>query len=368
MNDNIYFISMEGKSGFQIGSFIVDEEIPLPVLIEEGEKFTPEHINPQNVINGMIALIRDDLNNEHLAYYRKFIFEVQPDIEGRLAAAAYEAESHHDFIDAIQLFRTLQALKPESFDHQLNLAICYDEFSQDLYHQGKIAEAEKMEELSYEYYQIIEGWAEKSEQALFYLGRFYMIRENYDKALDYFQEFLQNSTNMDRKKEVKAIIREIKELGMLDDDYKMAYQLIEADQEDKAFEYIDNYLKKFPESWNGYYIKGIALRKQEKFEQAIPFFEKALEQNQDSQDICNELGICYMNTKRYLQAEKYFFHSLRINSEDIAVYHNLALLCYHQDKIDDAIKYCNLILEQYPKDLEAKELLKMFDQKFPKKK
>ena len=359
-NNGLYFISMEGKRDYYINNFLVREDIPLPISIEEGKQINLNDITPENIIAGMIKVLIKEPDNEHLDYYRKFLFTIQPDIETRLANIAYEAEKRENFSEAISLFKVIYSLKPDSLNSILNLAVCYDEFSQYLYKRGRDKEAIKMEEIAYDYYKSVDSFEEKPENALYYLGRFYTIRENYEKAIEYFRDFLKITKDKERKDDVIKLLEDIKNSGITDDDYKLARELIESDKDSEAVEFINKYLKKYPKSWHGYYLKGIVYRKTEDYTKALNYFNMALKYNPDSSEIFNEIGLCYMNLNIFYKSEMFFEKALKKNPDDISIISNLALLSYKKGNKEEAIKYCDVILELFPQDLEAQKLKKFF--------
>lgn len=359
-NEGLYFISMEGKSDYYINGFLVREDIPLPVSIEGDKKIDLNDITPENIIVGMIRVLIKEPENEHIDYYREFLFTVQPDIEVRLANIAYEAEKNEDFKSAISLFKVIYSLKPNSLDSILNLALCYDEFSQYLFDKGREKEAKKMEEFAYDYYKSLNSFEEKSENALYYLGRFYIIRENYDKAIEYLKDFIKITKNEDKKNEVIELLKEIKNCGLGDENYRFSRELIESNRNKEALEFIDKYLKQYPKSWHGYYLKGIVYTKLEEYTKALTYFKLALKYNPDSSDIFNEIGLCYMNLNIFYKSEMFFEKALKKKPDDISIMSNLALLSYKKGNKDEAIKYCDIILDMCPNDIDIKKLKSFF--------
>ena len=56
MNNNIVFISLEGKQDQIIGDFSVRDDVPLPIYVTDPTKVTPAQINVKNIITGIISL------------------------------------------------------------------------------------------------------------------------------------------------------------------------------------------------------------------------------------------------------------------------------------------------------------------------
>ena len=163
MLEDVVFISMEGKSNFKIGNFSVREDISLPVYVKDNTKFSFDDLTGENIVTGMIKVLTEDPENENIDYYRDFIFTVQPEIEAHLTSVAYEAERNNHYDDALNIYKVLYFLKPKSLDHNLNIAICYDEYSKYLFSQGIDSEAEKLEDQSYQFFKIIEDFDVKTD-------------------------------------------------------------------------------------------------------------------------------------------------------------------------------------------------------------
>ena len=137
--------------------------------------------------------------------------------------------------------------------------------------------------------------------------------------------------------------------------------MIHCDKDKESLGYIDRYIDKFPQSWNGYYIKSLALKKTGDFNGAIECLKKSLELNSNSSDIYNELGLNYMNLSMFRESELNFYKALKFRPEDSVIIGNLALLNYKKGNFSEAKKYCQVILEFNKKDLFAKDLLSLIE-------
>ena len=244
MSEQVFFISMEGRSDFFIENFQVREDVPLPVLASS-ESLSKEDITADNIILGMFRVIRDNENDENIDYYRDFIYTVKPDVDAQLTGAALEAENNGDYADAIDIYTGLLRLNPESPEHILNIAVCYNEYSLYLFDKGKEEIALQMEEQAFSFFKILDELAEKNDRIYYYLGRFYLSKENYEKSIEYFKEFISLTDDDERKKEVLDALKMVQSLGVLNEDYRYAQELVEADKDEAALESIDKFIKKY---------------------------------------------------------------------------------------------------------------------------
>lgn len=84
----------------------------------------------------------------------------------------------------------------------------------------------------------------------------------------------------------------------------------------KALEYIEKSIKKNPEQWYPYYLKGWVLSKQKKYFEAIEQYSYILETiNPNLDDILNSRADLYRITKKYDKAYKDIFKAIELNSE-----------------------------------------------------
>src|SRR4030095_16333762 len=65
-----------------------------------------------------------------------------------------------------------------------------------------------------------------------------------------------------------------------------------------------------------YNNKGIALFRLQRYEEAIPAFQKAIELNPGFQNAYRNLGYCYLNLKQYPQAIDNFKQAVKLDSTD----------------------------------------------------
>ncbi|MEE1289807.1 MAG: tetratricopeptide repeat protein, partial [Spirochaetota bacterium] len=326
-------------------------------VLASSETLSKEDITPDNIILGMFRVIRDNENDENINYYRDFIYTVKPDVDAQLTSAALEAENNGDYTEAIDIYIGLLRLNPDSSDHLLNIAVCYNEYSLHLFDKGEEDLAFKMEEEAFKYFKMLDEIPEKNDRIYYYLGRFYLSKENYEKAIEYFKDFIGITEDVERKKEVLDALKMIQSLGVLNEDYRYAQELVEADKDEAALESVNKFIEKYPSNWNGYHLKGFILRKLEQYDDAIENFQKALNFNGNEVDLYNELGLCYMNLGNYNKAELYFAKALRYNVDDISIYYNLAILSYQKKDVNTALKYCEIINEFSPNDLKSRDLV-----------
>ncbi len=356
MEEKLYFISMDGRSGYYIDGFKVEESIPLPVLVAPGEAFSTEHITTENIISGMLKIIETEPDHDNIEYYRSFILTVKPDFESQMSSIAYEAELNGDFADAIAIYNLILTINPKSSDALLNLAISYDNYSDHSYSKGEEQRGDILKDRAAEHFKQLESSDEKNERIYYYLGRFYAENNNYARAIDYFGEFIKLTDDDEHKKEVVNYVNDLKILGLEDENYTNALFFYEAEKFEDGLKLIDNYLTTFQHSWHGHLLRGRLLTAIGNHKESLESLLRALEINRESSDICNLIGLNYMELGDFRNSEKHFFKALNFDPDNLSIYYNLALMSQKKGDIKEALKFCELILEFNKDDLHAKTL------------
>ncbi|MCC7429612.1 tetratricopeptide repeat protein [bacterium] len=91
-----------------------------------------------------------------------------------------------------------------------------------------------------------------------------------------------------------------------------------------------------------YYEKALALFDAEKFEEAVPFFQKVLEIDGNKWQAIHELAICYTNLHKFDSATKLYKKTIELNPNFGEAYQNLGNLLFAEKHYKEAIE----ILEQ----------------------
>jgi tetratricopeptide (TPR) repeat protein len=101
------------------------------------------------------------------------------------------------------------------------------------------------------------------------------------------------------------------------------------------------------------YDKGVGLLKTENYEQATPFFEKAVAIDPGFAFAWDNLGVCYRRTNKYEKAEMAYKSSLKVDPTGKTALQNLPVVYLLLKREDDAITAYNDMLHYYPNDPEV---------------
>ncbi len=352
-----------------------DSSIPLPLLLDsDGKDFTAESISEEMILAGMLHVFAYQRDNQHIAYYRDIFKELRPDIRGEMTNAAILKIKNADFDLAERLLLALEGLFPEDMQTKLNVALLMDERARFYEQAGSEADADYYTDRAFEMYKEVLAAEPALPEAFFNAGFFFINQKNFLKAKSLFETYIQietahNDVTEQRKQKASELIEWITTQALDDELFKSAFDFIQMSEEDKALEKIREFLEHHPRVWNAWFLLGWALRRQERWQDAAEAFKHCLELGKGAQselsvaycDICNELAICLMELDRFEESRQWLFSALEQEPENIKIISNLGTLALKEGNTDEAKAYFRTVLDMYPDDMLAVEILKKLE-------
>ena len=352
-----------------------DSSIPLPLLLDsDGKDFTAESISEEMILAGMLHVFAYQRDNQHIAYYRDIFKELRPDIRGEMTNAAILKIKNADFDLAERLLLALEGLFPEDMQTKLNVALLMDERARFYEQAGSEADADYYTDRAFEMYKEVLAAEPALPEAFFNAGFFFINQKNFLKAKSLFDTYIQietthNDVTEQRKQKASELIEWVTTQALDDELFKSAFDFIQMGEEDKALEKIREFLEHHPKVWNAWFLLGWALRRQERWQDAAEAFKHCLELGKGAQselsvaycDICNELAICLMELDRFEESRQWLFSALEQEPENIKIISNLGTLALKEGNTDEAKAYFRTVLDMYPDDMLAVEILKKLE-------
>ena len=352
-----------------------DSSIPLPLLLDsDGKDFTAESISEEMILAGMLHVFAYQRDNQHIAYYRDIFKELRPDIRGEMTNAAILKIKNADFDLAERLLLALEGLFPEDMQTKLNVALLMDERARFYEQAGSEADTDYYTDRAFEMYKEVLAAEPALPEAFFNAGFFFINQKNFLKAKSLFETYIQietthNDVTEQRKQKASELIEWITTQALDDELFKSAFDFIQMGEEDKALEKIREFLEHHPKVWNAWFLLGWALRRQERWQDAAEAFKHCLELGKGAQselsvaycDICNELAICLMELDRFEESRQWLFSALEQEPENIKIISNLGTLALKEGNTDEAKAYFRTVLDMYPDDMLAVEILKKLE-------
>ena len=336
---DIVFITLPASSKGTVNDFTIDPSIEIPVQLDEESRGTlaAEQVSIELIVAGMLKILAWDPSHPHRSYYRSFVLAAQPTAaeELNLAAIAQEQKGNHLFAE--ELFRAVCILEPQGTSF-INLATLY----------SKIAAQDTAKGEQYDTYQqqaldtLTEGLSiiEDDPDLLREVGYFHLYQGNVEVARTFLERYLETDGVMDEKRtHTKKILADIN-AKLADDETLMAsYDAIHMNKEEEALATLDSFLGSNPTVWNAWFLKGWALRRLERYDEARFSFLKALSYTTASSDLYNELAICSLELGERALAKEYLNTAIDLDEENITLLSNLAYLHLADEELDLAREF-----------------------------
>lgn len=361
--DTILFISIPEDMDSHIGDFHLDPHKMLPIEVTgDHEHWNIEELTWEMIISGMLKILAYQPTHEDAEYFRKFVLSVKPTLPGELTETAIIKANNGDFELAEEIFLALVGLEPNEQRPQLNLALLYDKKTETLKSLGNEEEAKFYEDGAYQWYKTLLSADEPLEEVYLYSGYFYLRIQNYQKALSSFEAYLEQGTDEQQINEVKKIVQSIQAQNLTDTQFKEAYDFILMSQEEKALEKIESFLKDNPHVWNGWFLKGWALRRLQQYDLALEAYDRCILEGGDTPDTLNEQAICYMETGNLTKAEEILLKALRKEPENTKIISNLGIVYLQLGDLDQSLQFFSTVLEFDPEDPLAQKYVQELSQ------
>lgn len=359
---NIVYISVPESFTGTVGSVQLDASILLPVETAQGaDEWDPEELSWEMIIAGMLKVLAYQPEHDDAPYYRAFIGEMRPRIVEELAETGIINARNENFVIAEEIFRALSGFDPEGVEGPVNLALTLEQRADSLEKIGKSEEAERFRSRVVTIYrELINRNDDLPADVHLNAGLFFLKIYNVDEARRRLEYFVTLSDDETKTEHAKKILSEIESQSVTDRLFKEAFDFIKLGEEDKGIARIEEFLKKHPEAWNGWFLLGWGKRRLERFEEAADAFERALALGGDNADTRNELAICRMEMGDLSAGRTHLEAALEKEPDNTKIMSNLGILALKNEDRDEAQRFFDTVLALEPEDpvaLRYRELL-----------
>jgi tetratricopeptide (TPR) repeat protein len=350
-------------------AFSIDPDIPIPVEIPqtansaEGAQFDLNDLSWEMILSGMLHVIAEGTEKpEWIDYYRNFVFAVRPNIMGEFTEAAILKARNNDFDLALEILAALKGLFPLSPVVALNRALVLEQRAALFDRQGKSEAAAEYQAATEAYEKLLEMEPPFAD-ALFNAGFFFLSQKDFSRARECFSCYVEiaeeaSAADEDKKTQALAVIKEITQSGLEDENFCEACALVRQGRENEGVLRIRDFLERRPLVWNGWFVLGWALRRLERWDVGAAALQKAIELGGSSADTRNELAICLMESGDLASARRELEAALREDPENVKIISNLGVVALKSGNKDEAEGFFRTVLEIDPADPLAREFLK----------
>jgi Flp pilus assembly protein TadD len=145
-----------------------------------------------------------------------------------------------------------------------------------------------------------------------------------------------------------------------DERYKNAYNLILDGKGQEALNCIRSFIECYPNTWNGWFVLGWALRLLERWKDGEAALRKTMELDGVNSNVRNELAICLMETGDLQGARAQLETALKEDPENVKIISNLGVLSLKNGEKDNAARFFRTVLEIDKNDPVAGKYLKSY--------
>ncbi len=138
--------------------------------------------------------------------------------------------------------------------------------------------------------------------------------------------------------------------------YKRAFDLIRENKPEEGLPLIKSFLDSRPDSYNGWFLLGWALRLADDWDEAYEAFRKALDLSGPTGELLNELALCESRRGNDEGAASYLRQGLELDGENTTLLSNLALVYLRLNDQIRAEEVLTLLSEIDPEDPLAQQL------------
>ncbi|HHV38735.1 MAG TPA: tetratricopeptide repeat protein [Tepidimicrobium sp.] len=360
--DQISFIELKKGAFVDVGDYIIEDDIPLPILtetllreIQEGS--IEKEFKVSQLIEGIIYILGIDRDFKYKEQYKKILYSYDPNIEDYILSMGFRYAQEDNYEKGAIYFRTLTCINKENIQGLFNYALCLENLSRDFINKGDTEKGNKfllksiscLEDLL----EISEGFA----PAYYKLGYYYKYFNQYLKAKLTWEKYLGMDDN-------EVHLHEIREqLDLLTDDANLEEGLNNLNRGDYrlALEIFLKLINKCRNQWNIYYLAGLAYKGLGDYENAIEFFEESIDLGGRDVDIYNELGICLFGVGEINRAVDIFNQGIKLDNSDYKIIFNRGMAYMKLGLMEKAIEDINVAYTLNPNDEKIREQMKQLE-------
>lgn len=366
---DVRFLDLKAMAG--IPALKDGAKYPVPVQLTEGTEPGLESIGaglikvlaeePSYLKNiDRFKPMHDDERQKVYDYYRALLLLMRPQIEEELIMAGIAKTSAKDYAFAEQILTAAKNIGHSERSY-INLAVLYANQSADLLKAKRTKESQIADERIVQV--LHEGLKQhpKSYDIMAELGGFHLRHKDLDIAREFFEDSLKDMPDSERRQQIQALSLELK--AQLDQDNAVleAYDQIMMGNEAKALETIEKHLKVDPDGWEGWYIKGWALRCLERYDEARTALLKSVSKDPEISATYNELSICEKESGNLPLAREYLEMAVDLEDDNVIYLANLAYLYLLDKDFSHARYYLDRARTVDPSDNQMLDLMDEYE-------
>jgi len=318
-------------------------------------RFDASMVSVESVIAGMLRVLAWRPENEFAGKYRELVRTLRPGLLAELSDAAIAKAQSKEWEVAEEIFLALLGLYPESPEPLLDLALLREEHAKLLREETEEARADEEDDLAYECYRRLLAMEPPFAPAYYHAAFFFVRKRTFDRAVSLLTSFIGLSDDEEKVARAKDVLKKLQELGYLDTTFKEAYDFIQLGDEEKGLEKAIEFVGRYPDVWNGWFLIGWANRRLSRWKEGAEAFAKAVSLGSHETDTFNEMAICQIELGDLSAARASLEKALRLEPENVKIIVNLGALAHRIGKKGEALGFFKSALVIDPEDALAQD-------------
>ncbi|MGB4439935.1 MAG: tetratricopeptide repeat protein [Sedimentibacter sp.] len=349
-NDISFITLKKGASiSFKDKTYIINKELPVPVrvdkLLEDIKKQNEvDGITLNNIIDGIIFIKGTDPQFEFTKDYTEMLEKLNFDIKPYIIFCINKF-SDDECEDGVVYGKALINTEEDEKNCFIyasaleKMGIEYNAKGHDNLSQYFLGEANKYFEKALDY-------DEKFALSYYKLGFYYKRMQQYVKAELTWTKHQEFDDDVLRIDEIRNELIQLKPYV----DFENGYNLVLKERPEEGLDLLLPLVKDFSGWWNLLFFIGLAYRMLGDYEIAETYYENVLKIDSVQKDALNELGLCKICRKKYIEAEELFSRLLSLDPGNCEVFCNRAVALMYSNQTERAKEDIQTALKINPND------------------
>lgn len=349
-NDISFITLKEGASiSFKGKTYKTKKELPVPVrvnkLLEDIKKQNElDGITLNNIIDGIISVQGTDTEFEYLKDYIEMLEELSFDVKPYIIYCINKLDEN-EIEDGVVYGRALINIE-ENEKSCFVFASALEKMGVEHNAKGKEKLSQYFLEEANKYFEKTLDYDDKFALSYYKLGYYYKRMQQYLKAQLTWEKHQALDDDALRIEEIRNELIQLKPYV----DFENGYNLVLKERPEEGLDLLLPLVKEFSGWWNLLFFIGLAYRSLGEYEIAETYFENVLKIDGSQKEAMNELGLCKICRKKYVEAADLFSKLLSIDPGNCEVFCNRAVSYYYNGQIDRAKEDIQTALKINPSD------------------
>lgn len=353
---DIVYLSIRSLKTRQIGDFLLDPDVPLPVELPSGQG-TPPEISAQAIIAAMLKVLAHRPEAPAADYYRRLVLAVQPDIKREFTQAGIVKFQQGELELAVDIFRSLAGLFPDCGQTRNNLALVLERQALEAERRGEEGRAEDLRGQAFAAYKAALACEPELAPCHLNFAHFHLRRGDPGKAREHLASFLKLNRDPQAAEGARLLQRRLEGFASTEAACAQAFDAIQLGREGEAVELLGAVTARHPELWKGWFLLGWAHRRLKRYGEARRAFQQAYEIDPGSPDLLNELAICLRELGEAAESRRLLEEARRRDPENPKILSNLGVAALSLGEEEEARRLFRAVLAKDPDDPLARGFL-----------